>query len=133
MIFVDSSALYALADRADRNHEQARRRISTLLNSAEPLLTHNYVLVESIALAQHRLGTGPALDLARSAANFEVDWVDAKLHDEAVRALARSPKRRLSLVDQVSFFVMRKRGVESAFAFDSDFVRAGFREYSGTE
>jgi predicted nucleic acid-binding protein len=133
LIFVDTSALYALADRNEPNHARARRRLATLLQSAEPLLTHNYVLIESIALAQHRLGTGPALGLARSADNFEIEWVDAKLHNEAVRGLTRSPKRRISLVDQVSFLVMRKRGVETAFAFDRDFVRAGFREYSGTE
>jgi predicted nucleic acid-binding protein len=133
LIFVDTSALYALADRADANHGEARRRFSALLRSAESLLTHNYVLVESIALVQNRIGTGAALDLARSADNFDVEWVDTKLHHDAVRALARSPKRRISLVDQVSFLVMRKRGVGTAFAFDQDFVREGFREYSGTD
>jgi predicted nucleic acid-binding protein len=127
---VDTSALYALADRADPNHGEARRLFSALLRSAEGLVTHNYVLVESIALIQNRIGTSAALALARTADNFEVEWVDKTLHHEAIRALARSPKRRISLVDQVSFLVMRSRDIESALAFDKDFVREGFRQYS---
>ena len=133
MIFVDTSALYALADRADRNHAEARRRFSAVLKAGEALLTHNYVLVESIALIQNRIGIAAALDLARAADNFEVEWVDAKLHQEAIRALARSPRRKISFVDQVSFLVMRGRNVETALAFDRDFEREGFREYSAIE
>lgn len=130
---MDTSALYALADRADPNHADARRRLSALLRSAEALLTHNYVLVESIALIQNRIGIEAALELARTADYFEVEWVDTKLHHQAIRALASSSKRRISLVDQVSFLVMRSRDVETAFAFDQDFVREGFRQYSAIE
>ena len=36
------------------------------------------------------------------------------------------PSRCPSLVDGVSFEVMRERGIERAFAFDRDFVHAGF-------
>jgi uncharacterized protein len=133
LIFVDTSALYALADRADRNHDEARLRFSAVLKAAEGLLTHNYVLVESIALIQNRIGVAAALDLARTADNFEIEWVDAKLHQEAIRALARSPKRRISFVDQVSFLVMRGRSVQTALAFDRDFEQEGFRVYSGIE
>jgi predicted nucleic acid-binding protein len=54
-LFVDTSALYALMDRDDRNHARATRFWSTV-SVAEPLLTHNYVLVETSALVQRRLG-----------------------------------------------------------------------------
>ena len=130
MIFVDTSALYALADRADRNHDEARLRFTAVLKTGEALLTHNYVLVESIALIQNRIGIAAALDLARTADNLEVEWVDAKLHQEAIRALARSPRRKISFVDQGSVLVMRGRNVETTLAFDRDFEREGFREYS---
>lgn len=128
MIFLDTSAIYALADRADANHSRAIDRFEVLLDAAdETFLTHNYVLLESLALIQHRLGVAAALKLAKSSSRFEIVWVDRKLHDEACRRLSRSPRRRVSLVDHVSFLVMKSRGIETAFAFDPDFEAEGFR------
>ncbi len=131
MIFVDTSAIYAWADAADANHAAAVRRLQAILDSGEDLLTHNYVLVEAIALLQARLGLGAAHRLAKDAAAFTVEWVDEALHLEALRALERSRKRHVSLVDHVSFLVMRQRGVATAFAFDPDFVTAGFTLFGG--
>ena len=127
MIFVDTSALYALADRADPRHQEAVHIFDGLLSNGEPLLTHNYVLLEAMALVQHRLGVQPAIKLAESSGGFEVAWIDRALHERAVRQLARSSKRRVSLVDHVSFLVMREGKVEKAFAFDPDFAAEGFR------
>jgi predicted nucleic acid-binding protein len=125
VIFVDTSALYALADAADPNHETALKLLDTLLDRREVLVTHSYVLVESIALVQHRLGVTAALRLAESR-GFQVEWVDAARHKEATSALAAQRKRRVSFVDLVSFAVMRARGIKTAFAFDADFVNEGF-------
>ena len=126
MIFIDTSALYALADRDDPHHGAARVRLQSLLEAGEGLLTHNYVLVESMALLQSRLGRDAALRLAHDSRAVDVEWIDPAAHQEAVRALARQ-RRRVSFVDQVSFVIMRRRGVEVAFAFDPDFEREGFR------
>lgn len=126
MIFVDTSALYALADTADPNHETALELLDSILKRREVLVTHNYVLVESIALVQHRLGVAAALRLAESR-GFQVEWVDAARHGEATSALGVRRQRRVSFVDLVSFAVMRARGIEMAFAFDADFVAEGFK------
>ena len=128
---MDTSAIYALADRADARHQEAVAHLGRLLQSGEKLLTHNYVLVESLALLQHRLGTAAAVKLAESAADFEVIWVDRKLHAEASRRLALAGKRRVSFVDYVSFIVMKSRGIEKALAFDADFSSEGFSLVSG--
>jgi len=127
LTFVDTSALYALADRADPHHAEAVRVFEALLADGEVLLVHNYILLEAMALVQHRLGVKPALRLADSAGGFEIVWVDRALHEEAVRQLERSPRRRVSLVDRVSFLVMKGRRVSTAFAFDPDFAAEGFR------
>jgi predicted nucleic acid-binding protein len=127
LIFVDTSAIYALADRADARHKEALGLFDAILSEGQILLTHNYVLLEAMALLQHRLGTAACLKLARSAASFDVVWVDHALHENAVRRLERTAKRRVSLVDHVSFLVMRERSVERAFAFDTDFEAEGFR------
>ena len=57
-----------------------------------------------------------AVGWTADADGFEVAWVDRALHEEAVQQLGRSP--RVSLVDRVSFHVMRQRKVEKAFAFE---------------
>lgn len=127
MIFLDTSAIYALADRGDLRHETARELFEAVLARSETLITHNYVLVESLALLQHRLGSATAAKFARSVPDFEVVWVDAPLHARATRGWTRPSRRRVSFVDEVSFVVMNERGIEVAFAFDRDFEDRGFR------
>ena len=128
MIFLDTSVIYALADRRDEFHQLARRRFDLALRSSFRLVTHNYVLVESMALLHRRLGREAALHLARDVAAFDIEWVGESLHQEATAALSAGA----SLVDQVSFLVMRRRGIAEALAFDADFVAAGFQLF-GTE
>jgi predicted nucleic acid-binding protein len=127
VIFLDTSAIYAWADAADPNHHIAVERLQAILNSGEELLTHNYVLVESIALLQARLGLAAATKLAKDSTAFVIEWVDDDLHASGIRQLERSTKRRVSLVDHISFLVMRRRRTLTAFAFDPDFTAAGFR------
>ena len=127
MTFLDTSAIYALADRADPNHQQAVEQLAILLAQEERLLTHNYVLVESVALIQQRLGLSAALQLAGDAATFEMEWVTAQTHSLALRQLRASRRRQVNLVDSVSFVVMKARGVSMAFAFERHFEQAGFR------
>lgn len=127
MIFLDTSAIYAMADQADPRYERAKERFEVLLDMGEGILTHNYVLVEAMALIQSRLGLTAALKLAHDCGAFDIEWVDEATHEEAVRCLAGLGKRRVSLVDQVSFLVMQRRGVRTALAFDADFEREGFQ------
>lgn len=131
MIFLDTSAIYAWADAADPNHSVSVRRLQAVLDSREELLTHNYVLVESTALLQTRLGLSAAAKLAKDAAAFVIEWVDDDLHASGLRELERARKRRVSLVDHISFLVMKRRGVATALAFDPDFVSAGFQLFEG--
>lgn len=128
MIFVDTSALFALANDRDLKHREARLAFDRLLQAERRLLTHSYVLSESLALLHQRLGRAAALALAAETRAFDIEWVDEPLHRAAVDALHNAP-RGVSLVDQVSFLVMRRRGIDEAFAFDRDFAVAGFRLY----
>jgi predicted nucleic acid-binding protein len=127
MIFVDTSALYAVLDRDDANHAVANATWSRLLEDGEALLVTNYVVVETTALVQHRLGMDavrllyadvlPALDL---------HWISESDHLHAQNALLASDRRRLSLVDCSSFHVMRSRRLRVVFAFDEHFRELGF-------
>ncbi|MBS1824481.1 MAG: type II toxin-antitoxin system VapC family toxin [Acidobacteria bacterium] len=128
MTFVDTSAIFAILDRSDANHQTAKNCWFALLDSNDPLFTTSYVVVESCALAQARLG----LEAVRSISEdilpvMEIVWVDESTHTTAMAALLAAQRRKLSLVDCVSFAVSRVRGSQVAFAFDQHFVEEGFR------
>jgi predicted nucleic acid-binding protein len=126
VILVDTSALLALLEQSDRSHHDATRWLRT----ADPaeLGTHNYVALETAALVQRRLGDRALRDLMTSwLATLDVWWVTPEIHDAAVGALLAGGSRRTSLVDHVSFEVMRREGIGTAFAFDGDFERVGFQ------
>lgn len=126
-VFADTSALYALLDRDDAEHRRAAEVFPALLDN-ERLVTHNYVVVELMALAQRRLQPGALRALAQDVLPLlDTAWVTREVHAAAEGALVGSLKRRPSLVDWVSFEVMRRRGIDTAFAFDADFATQGFR------
>jgi predicted nucleic acid-binding protein len=126
-ILVDTSALYALLDGDDPNHGPAAKAVPELRTSAG-LVTHNYVLVESCAVVQRKLGGTAVRDLLGELVSpVEILWVDEGLHEAGVTALLAATRRRVSLVDWVSFEFMRRRGIETAFAFDRDFAAQGFK------
>lgn len=131
MILLDTSALYAIADAGDSQHEAARRTLGRLEEEREEFVVHTYILVETFALLQRRHGLSVAIRVARETAGLRTVVVDRAIHDEGVAWLDRHRARPASLVDAVSFAVMRREGVEIAFAFDPDFVRAGFRVVPG--
>ena len=49
MIFLDTSAVMALADTGDLHHTESVAALEQLTPEGHDLLTHNYVLVESAA------------------------------------------------------------------------------------
>jgi predicted nucleic acid-binding protein len=100
-----------------------------LTDDGEVLLLHSYILAEAAALLQHRLGLEVALKFLRDSQHLHVHWVAETVHRQAAQLLEREGRRELSLVDCVSFTVMRQHGLSTAFAFDADFQQAGFQIY----
>ena len=129
MIFLDTSGVFALADRDDAMHDQAVRMLEAARAASEDILTHNYVLVESAALLQRRLGLKTALAFLKDAEHFHIVWVTDELHAEGVRYLQRHGRRKLSLVDAISFVVAHGERISDYIGFDEHFDHAGLRRY----
>lgn len=124
--FVDTSALYAALDRDDASHAPVARTLRTLLES-DRLVTSSYVVVETTALVQRRLGLGAARDLLeRLLPAIEVIWVSEELHRAGTAALLASAQNAVSLVDHVSFELMRRDAITAALTVDRHFAAAGF-------
>ena len=124
--FVDTSALYAVLDANDANHAAAAGTFTELLDRGERLVTHNYVVLETTALVQRRLGVVATRvfhdDVVPA---MEVVWIDEDLHRAAVDGLLGAGRRDISLVDWASFITIRRHGLGQAFVFDADFAAQG--------
>lgn len=126
-IFIDTSAFYALLDRDDGHHPRAKRAWTELLKAVHSLVTSNYVLLETFALLQNRLG----IEAARAFHDdvlplIHIEFVASETYRSGVAALLSASRRDLSLVDCVSFEVMRISGINTVFAFDKHFKEQGF-------
>lgn len=126
-VFIDTSALYALLNRRERVHGDVLRIWAQLREEDQTLFTTSYVLAETAALVQNRLGMNTAREFHEAVAPaLEVEWVDNQLHEQGVAALLAANRRDLSLVDCVSFAACRRAGVDRVFAFDGHFEEQGF-------
>jgi predicted nucleic acid-binding protein len=126
-VYIDTSAFFAVLDRDDSQHAAAETVWIRLIQEDMPLVCANYVLVEASALIQRRLGP-KALHVFQEdiVPILRIYWVDESTHKAAVEMLFTSKSRSLSLVDCVSFVVMRRLGLRTAFAFDKHFQSQGF-------
>ena len=127
VIFADTSGIYALLDADDSNHASAKAAWVSWLEQSTTLACSNYVLIETIALVQRRLGMVAARRFYQEMVPiFQVHWVDQELHSAAVSTFLTVGARDLSLVDCTSFELMRRLEIRTAFAFDRHFAQQGF-------
>lgn len=130
-IFIDTSALIAILDEDDPAHGASREGWRRAVDGASGLVTTDYVLLEAVAVAQRRWG----LDAVRTL-NEEflpliyVEQVSSEDRAAALIALLAAGRRRLSLVDCVSFAFMRRTGVRDYLGLDPHFDDQGFTRYA---
>ncbi|MBI2844090.1 MAG: type II toxin-antitoxin system VapC family toxin [Armatimonadetes bacterium] len=126
-IFIDTPAFYAILDSADANHEAARKAWLDALQQEQPLVTSNYVVVETAALLQRRIGLAAVRKLQEDILPvISIVWVDEATHSAGMSAVLAAGKRDLSLVDSVSFAILRRHGIREVLGFDSHFAEQGF-------
>lgn len=125
--FIDTSAFLALIDADEDRHDRAVATWERLTAADATLFTSNYVVVETNALVQRRLGM-EALRVFQIEVlgGVSVLYVDREAHEAAAAAQLVAAERRLSLVDCTSFQVMHRLGLTQAFAYDDHFRERGF-------
>jgi uncharacterized protein len=126
MILVDTSAIYALMDANDRNHEPAKTAWQAWLDQPVQLATSNYVLLESLALIQHRLGLQAAREFQEELTTvLRVHWINAELHAAAFRMVLAAGQRDFTLVDATNVELMHRLDARAIFAFDHHYPARG--------
>ena len=127
-VFADTSGLYALLFESEEGHADVVRVFRDTLTGDRPLWTTSYVLVETIALLQSRVGLEPVRDFDEHVLPMlSVEWVSESLHRRGARRVLEESRRRLSLVDCVSFEFMHEKGIEDVLGLDRHFEEAGYR------
>ena len=126
-IFADTSAFYALLGRSDKNHKTASVLWPNLLDINITLLTTNYVVLETIELLQNKIGFEAANSWYKHILGIlDVLWIDAETKEKGYALWLNLGRRRLGLVDCVSFVTMHQNQIEKAFCFKPHFEDHGF-------
>ena len=129
-VFADTSALYALVDRKDAGHDEAKAAVGRLVRGGRRLVTTDYVVAESVNLANARGGSLVAkrvLDLVEQSTGLRVEWVGLERFDLAKGFFRKHSDHGYSFTDCTSFVVMRELELGDALTTDGHFRAAGFR------
>ncbi len=121
-LLVDTSGFYAVADRSDAHHEEARATFEAR-GAAGDLVTTDHVVVETWILLRARMSRAIAMRYwgGIMAGGVTVLGVTATEFAEAHRIGASWPDQDFSLVDLTSFATMEHRGIDEVLAFDDHF------------
>ena len=130
-VFADTSALVALVHRRDQAHQRALSLGQRHVREGGSFVSTMFVLAELHRHVLHRRGPNEArFAVTGLLADRAYHWrevTEGLVRTAVVAWLERFDDQRFSLTDAVSFEVMRREGLTTAFAFDRDFVTAGFR------
>ena len=126
LLFVDTSAWFALVNRRDPDHQAARE---TLESFRGRLVTSNFIFDETVTLCRYRLGRETAVRVGEGLLGGDLaDLARATVKDEvaAWNLFRQRADKSYSFTDCISFVMMRRLGLEQAAAFDDGFRREGF-------
>ena len=118
----DSSAILALLDADDADHERATAIARQIALQGRPSFITNYIEVEAHALLLRKLGRMLAREWLLTGGLPVIRVLPAE-EDRAREIVARHSDKDWSLCDAISFAVLDVRGIRRAFTFDRHFLQ----------
>ncbi|HEY5296892.1 MAG TPA: PIN domain-containing protein [Verrucomicrobiae bacterium] len=116
-VFVDTSGFYACLDQADSFHPRALAAFERAEKENWTLFTTNYVVHETWALIQRRLGWEAVETFLNDLLpRCAVIWADENLYHAASNRCRRTRERRFSLTDAISLECMARQKITEAIA-----------------
>ena len=126
-IFADTAGLFALLVQNDYMHIRAKQNFAYFTQHSAQLLTSSFVLVETSALLQRRVGLAAVHDFqSKIIPLLEIIWVNGDWYTLAIQRLFALNNRNISLVDCLSFEIMESEELTTVFSFDKHFAENGF-------
>jgi uncharacterized protein len=130
-VFLDTGYLLALELSNDQNHQAARRHWQGAINSLPPLVTTSYVFSEVVTFFNSRSHHMKAVQIGNNllrSPSVQLIHIDEQLFHLGWAYFQQHQDKMYSLTDCISFVVMQKLGIRTAFTFDKHFVQAGFQK-----
>jgi len=118
----DSSAILALLDADDADHERAVAIAGQIASERRPCFMTNYIEVEAHALLLRKLGRALAGEWLLTG-GLPVIRALPEEEDRAREIIARHSDKDWSLCDAISFALLDVRGIRRAFTFDRHFLQ----------
>ncbi len=126
-VLLDTSALVALMDADDPAHRSAAEAWAAIVGEPTPPVLTTLTLIETLAVLPRRLGMDAvSVFCERHLPLTELHTVETPVLLTALDTWRAARRRDLSLVDVVSFLVMRREGLARVFTTDPHFAEQGF-------
>jgi len=127
-IFVDTCAFIALINHDDEFHYRSSDLFIKATEADEKFFTSNYVLLETIFLLQREIGLPAVNDFRKLMLPLViVIWVDEKINNDCLNNLIAAEKRKISLTDYSSFYILDSLKIGRVFTFDKHFKEKGYQ------
>ena len=127
-IFIDTCAFLALINHDDEFYPVASDLFTKAAESDEEFFTSNYVILETIFLLQREIGLASVNDFKKFILPaINIIWVDEKIHDNCLNNLIAAEKRKISLTDYSSFYILDNFKIDSVFTFDKHFKEKDYK------
>jgi predicted nucleic acid-binding protein len=130
IIFVDTSAHYALINESDKNHKIARDFLDFAEKNNFRFITSNFILAETHALILKKsmLGYNFAKNFLIEArkSNKMPERIKAEDEERAYQIIINYKDKDFTYTDATSFALMERLGIMKAFTFDQHFAQYGF-------
>ncbi|MBI5053097.1 MAG: type II toxin-antitoxin system VapC family toxin [Chloroflexi bacterium] len=121
---IDTSAIYSLVVRADKNHEAARVLLKTWLKQKNAFVLADVVFIESMTLLKSRFGSEVALKVGRELrANPVYLWMalGADGERETWEVFQKYADKEWSYTDCALLALSQHLKTDHVFSFDSHF------------
>jgi predicted nucleic acid-binding protein len=131
---IDTGALVALKRSSEREHAPAATTLRALVERGVRLVATNYIFAETYATLLSRTGRWMAFAWGadmRAGVGIDFVRVDTETEDAAWKILESHADKDWSYVDAVSFALMEREGIGTAFTFDERFRQRGLAVVPG--
>jgi predicted nucleic acid-binding protein len=126
-VFADTSYYLALVNPVDPRHERALDMAENLLGRT---FVTEYVLIELGSALSRGSDRSVFVELVKQLQNDRSTVIipsSSSLFRQGLTLFAGRPDKDWSLVDCISFVVMKQRHLKEALSMDAHFAQAGFR------